>query len=163
MMLPGKQSRAIGELSQGHGLHPYKQWIYDVLVESALCQSGFCCWWTQAMGPCKCNFTKIAKRVFLAVVVLASPLGYAAAPAGKPGQSGTSTVARLNISVIVMPMLQTPMGVTPSATTHDAISYNFEATRREHRYEVRKLPVNRTSDSDLVHAAVLQTLTIVPE
>jgi hypothetical protein len=62
-----------------------------------------------------------------------------------------------------MPMLQTPMGVTPSATTHDAISYNFEAIRREHRYEVRKLPVNRTSDSDLVHAAVLQTLTIVPE
>jgi hypothetical protein len=115
------------------------------------------------MGPCKCNFTKIAKRAFLPVVILACPLGYAAAPASKPGQSGTSTVARLNISVLVMPVLQMPTGVTPSATTHDAISYNFEARRREHLYEVRKLPVNRTSNSDLAHTAVLQTLTIVPE
>jgi hypothetical protein len=115
------------------------------------------------MGPCKCDFTKIAKRVFLPVVILASAPGYAAAPAGKPGQSGMSTFARLNIRVVVMPVLQMPVGVTPSATAHDAISYNFEATRRAHRYEMRKLPMNRTSDSDLVHAAVLQTLTIVPE
>ena len=115
------------------------------------------------MGPRKCNFSKIGKRTFLAVVIFAGPLGYAAATAGRPGHSGTSSLARLNISVVVMPMLQTPTGVTPRATTHDAISYNFEAPRREHRYEVRKLPVNRTSSSDLVHAAVLQTLTIVPE
>jgi hypothetical protein len=115
------------------------------------------------MGPCKCNFTKIAKRAFAAVMVLASPLGYAAAPVGKSGQLGTSTFARLNISVVVMPVLQTPKGVTPSATTHDAISYNFEATRREHRYELRRLPVDRTSDSDVVYAGVLETLTIVPE
>jgi|SRR5712671_703696 hypothetical protein len=115
------------------------------------------------MGPCKCILTKIAKRAFPAIVILASPLGYAAAPPGKSGQSGTSTLARLNISVVVMPVLQTPKGVTRSATTHDAISYNFQATRREHRYELRRLPVDRTSDSDTVHAAVLQTLTIVPE
>jgi|GraSoiStandDraft_51_1057287.scaffolds.fasta_scaffold804712_1 hypothetical protein len=114
------------------------------------------------MGPCKCNFTKIAKRAFPAVVMLASPLGYAA-PIPKPGQSGGCTSARLNISVVVIPVLQTSKAVTPSATTHDAISYNFEATRREYRYEVRKLPVDKTSGSDLVHAAVLQTSTIVPE
>jgi hypothetical protein len=114
------------------------------------------------MGPCECNFAKIAKRAFPAVVILASPLGYAA-PIPEPGQSGTSTSARLNISVVVNPVVQTRKSVTPSATTHDAISYNFEATRREYRYEMRKLPVDKTSGSGLVHAAVLQTSTIVPE
>jgi hypothetical protein len=114
------------------------------------------------MGPLNWNLTKIAKRALPAVVILAGPLGYAA-PIGKPGQSGRSTSARLNISVVIVPVLQMPKAVTPSSTTHDAISYNFEATRREHRYEMRKLLVDRTSDSDLVHAPVLQTSTIVPE
>jgi hypothetical protein len=114
------------------------------------------------MGPLNWNLTKIAKRAFSAVVILAGPLGYAA-PVGQSAQSGRSTSARLNIRVVVMPVLQTPKAVAPSSTTHDAISYNFEATRREHRIEMRKLPVDRTSDSDLVHTAVLQTSTIVPE
>lgn len=115
------------------------------------------------MGPCECNFAKIARLAFPAVMILASPLGYAAGPLGTSGQLGRSTSARLNIRVVVAPVLQTPKSVTPSATTHDAISYKFEATRREYRYEMRKLPVDKKSGSDLVHAAVLQTSTIVPE
>jgi hypothetical protein len=149
-------ARHLCSIGTGSGLTPLP-------VESAWCRSGTCRLWTQAMGPCKYNFTKIAKRAFSAVVILASPLGYAAAPVGKPGQSGTSGFARLNIGVVVMPVLQTPRGLTPSATTHDAISYNFEARRREHRYELRTLPADRTSDFDMVHARVLQIITIVPQ
>ena len=114
------------------------------------------------MGPCKCNFTKIAKRAFPAVVILASPLGYAA-PGAEAGQSGRGSSASLNINVVVIPVLQAPKIENPSATTQDAISYKFEATRREYRYELRRLPVDKKSGSDQVHAAVLQTSTIVPE
>ena len=114
------------------------------------------------MGSRDCMFTT-TKRALLALGMLVSIFGYGADGRNRTlGQTSRSTPATLSLRVMVVPIAQSDPAPPSRPAANQAIHYNLAGKPREQRYQVRTR-AETLPGADGHAAAVLETLTIVPE
>ena len=103
-----------------------------------------------------------AKWILLGAVMLLAIPGYAGdARSGTMGQPEKHASAKLTISVIVVPIVQTSAPTASRKTADSDVVYNFAPQHFEQRYELRNLQIDNGSGSTA--QALLRTLAIVPQ
>jgi hypothetical protein len=98
----------------------------------------------------------------LAAMMVAAFLHASDASTENAGGAGKSASARLTITAVVMPVVQTFNPATRKET-YSSVLYNFASRHFVQRYDIRKLPGDKAPGGKSSGQAVLQTLTIVPE
>jgi len=111
------------------------------------------------MGAANCTLAKVSRCAVATTVMLATACAYAAdVRIAHRGQSGRSASARLAISVIVVPIIESPQLPQPQSRKA-AVAFQLEDRPSSQRARTSE----KTFSLDSHSAAVLKTLTIVPE